>query len=166
MDIPRPSNARAKMIRRTVLVSTAVLLLGGVTLGLSRLRPAAPSVDRATVWTDEVKRGPMLREMRGLGTLVPEEIRWIPAQTDSRVDRIVLRPGAIVKSDSIILELSNPSLQRDALDAEYQLKGAEADYENLKVQVNSELLNQKAQAAAVRSEFEQAHLQHDVDDKL
>ena len=109
----------------------------------------------------------MLREVRGLGTLVPEDIRWIPAQTDSRVDRIVVRPGAIVKPESIILELSNPSLQRDALDAEYQLKGAEADYENLKVQVNSELMNQKAQtAASVRSDYEQAKLQHDVDDKL
>jgi HlyD family secretion protein len=97
---------------------------------------------------------------------VPEDIRWIPAQTDSRVDRIVNRPGAIVKPDTIILELSNPELQRDALDAEYQLKGAEADSENLKVQVNSELMNQKAQAASVRSDYEQAKLQHDVDEKL
>lgn len=154
------------MIRRIVLVSVAVLVLGGVTLGLSRLRPAAPSVDRATIWTDDVKRGPMLREVRGLGTLIPEDIRWIPAQTDSRVDRIVIRPGAIVKPDSIILELSNPELQRDALDAEYQLKGAEADYANLKVQVHSELLNQKAAAAAVHSDYEQAKIQHDVDEKL
>ncbi len=166
MDIQRPSNAHAKKIRRILYATVAVLLIAGVTFGLSRLRPAAPSVDRATVWTDDVKRGPMLREVRGLGTLVPEEIRWIPAQTESRVDRIVIRPGATVKPDSIILELSNPSLQRDALDAEFQLKGAQADYENLKVQVNSELLNQKAQAASVRSEFEQAKLQHDVDDKL
>jgi HlyD family secretion protein len=166
MDIQRPSNARSKMIRRIVLVSVAVLVLGGVTLGLSRLRPAAPSVDRATIWTDDVKRGPMLREVRGLGTLIPEDIRWIPAQTDSRVDRIVIRPGAIVKPDSIILELSNPELQRDALDAEYQLKGAEADYANLKVQVHSELLNQKAAAAAVHSDYEQAKIQHDVDEKL
>jgi len=166
MDIQRPSNARSKMIRRIVLVSVAVLVLGGVTLGLSRLRPAAPSVDRATIWTDDVKRGPMLREVRGLGTLIPEDIRWIPAQTDSRVDRIVIRPGAIVKPDSIILELSNPELQRDALDAEYQLKGAEADYANLKVQVHSELLNQKAAAAAVHSDYEQSKIQHDVDEKL
>src|ERR1700686_675474 len=166
MDIQRPSNARAKKIRRIVYGTVALLLVGGVTYGLSKLRPAAPSVDRATIWPDEVKRGPMLREVRGLGTLVPEDIRWIPAQTDSRVDRIVLRPGAIVKPESIILELSNPSLQRDALDAEYQLKGAKADYENLKVQVNSELMNQKAQAASVRSDYEQAKLQHDVDDKL
>jgi HlyD family secretion protein len=166
MDIQRPSNARAKKIKRIIIATVAVLLIAGVTFGLSRLRPAAPSVDRATVWTDDVKRGPMLREVRGLGTLIPEEIRWIPAQTESRVDRIVIRPGAVVKPDSIILELSNPSLQRDALDAEYQLKGAQADYDNLKVQVNSELLNQKAQAASVHSEYEQAKLQHEVDDKL
>jgi len=166
MDIQRPSNARSKMIRRIVLVTVAVLILGGVTLGLSRLRPAAPAVDRATVWTDEVKRGPMLREVHGLGTLIPEDIRWIPAQTEARVDRIVIRPGATVKPDSVILELSNPELQRDTLDAEYQLKGAEADYENLKVQVHSELLNQRATAAAVRSDYEQAKIQHDVDEKL
>src|SRR5277367_5496039 len=166
MDIQRPSNARSKMIRRIVLVSVAVLVLGGVTLGLSRLRPAAPAVERATIWTDEVKRGPMLREVRGLGTLIPVDIRWIPAQTEGRVDHIVLRPGATVKPDSIILELSNPELQRDTLDAEYQLKGAEADYANLKVQAQSDLLNQKATAASVRSDYEQAKIQHDVDEKL
>ena len=166
MDIPRPSNARAKMIRRIVLGAAAVLLIGGVTFGLSRLRPAAPTVDRATVWSDEVKRGPMLRELRGIGTLIPEDIQWIPAQTEAQVDRIVLRPGAIVKSDSIILELSNLTLKRDVLDAEYQLKAAEADYANLKVQVNSELLNQKAAEAGVRSEYEQAKIQHAVDEKL
>ena len=166
MDIPRPSNARAKMIRRIVLGLIALLFIGGVTFGLSRLRPAAPSVDRATVWSDEVKRGPMLREVRGIGTLVPIDIHWIPVQTDAQVDRIVLRPGAVVKPDSIILELSNPILRRDTLDAEYLLKAAEADYANLKVQVNSELLNQKAAEAAVRSEYEQAKIQHEVDDKL
>jgi len=166
MDIQRPSNARAKKIRRIVYATVAILLVGGVTFGLSRLRPAAPTVDRATIWPDEVKRGPMVREVRGLGTLVPEDIRWIPAQTDSRVERWVLRPGAIVKPSSIIMELSDPTLQRDALDAEFQLKGAEADYANLQVQVNSELMNQKANEAAVRSDYEQAHLQHDVDEKL
>jgi HlyD family secretion protein len=154
------------MIRRIVFGATAVLLIGGVTYGLSRLRPAAPTVDRATVWSDEVKRGPMLRELRGIGTLIPEDIQWIPAQTEAQVDRIVLRPGAIVKSASIILELSNLTLKRDALDAEYQLKAAEADYANLKVQVNSELLNQRAAEAGVRSEYEQAKIQHAVDEKL
>jgi HlyD family secretion protein len=166
MDIQRPSNARAKKIRRIAYATVAVLLVGGVTFGLSRLRPAPPTVDKATIWPDEVKRGPMVREVRGLGTLVPEDIRWIPAQTDSRVERWVLRPGAIVKPDSIIMELSDPTLQREALDAEFQLKGAEADYANLKVQVDSDLMNQKANEAAVRSDFEQAHLQHDVDEKL
>jgi HlyD family secretion protein len=166
MDIQRPSNARAKKIRRIAYGTIAVILIAGVTLGLSRLRPAAPTVDAATIWPDTVKRGPMLREVRGLGTLIPEDIRWIPAQTDSRVERIVLRPGAIVKPDSIILELSNLELQRDALDAEYQLKGAEADYENLKVQLSSDLLNQRAAAAAVHSDYEQAKLQHEVDDQL
>ncbi len=92
MDIQRPSNAGAKKIRRIAYGTGAVILIAGVTLGLSRLRPAAPTVEAATIWPDTVKRGPMLREVRGLGTLIPEDIRWIPAQTDSRVDRIVLRP--------------------------------------------------------------------------
>lgn len=154
------------MIRRIVYAAIAVVSLVVATFGITRLRPAAPSVDKATVWTDEVKRGPMLREVHGLGTLVPEDIRWIPAQTDSRVERWVLRPGAIVKPDSVIMELSDPTLQRDALDAEFQLKGAEADFANLKVQVDSDLMNQKANEASVRSDYEQARLQHDVDEKL
>ena len=166
MDIQRPSNARAKKIRRIAYATVAFLLIGGVTYGLSKLRPAAPSVDKATIWPDEVKRGPMLVERRGLGTLVPEDIRWITAQTDSRVDRWVLRPGAIVKPNSIIMELSDPTLQRETLDAEFQLKGAEADYANLRVLVNSELMNQKALEAGVRSDYEQSKIQHEVDSKL
>jgi HlyD family secretion protein len=166
MDIQRPSNARAKKIKRIVYVTLAVLLCAGVTLALSRLKPAAPSVDASTIWPDTVKRGPMLREVRGLGTLVPEDIHWIPVQTAARVDKIVIRPGHIVQPDTIILQLSNPELQRDVLDAEFQLKAAEANYANLRVQVDSELMNQKANEAAVRSDYEQAHLQHDVDEKL
>ena len=166
MDIQRPSNARAKKIRRIIYAAVAFLLIGGVSYGLSRLRPAAPTVDRATIWPDEVKRGPMLREVRGLGTLVPEDIRWIPAQTNATVERIVLRPGAIVHPSSVILELSDPQLQRDLLDAQYLLKGADADYANLKVQVNSQLMNQKSTEASVRSDYEQAKIQHEVDEKL
>jgi HlyD family secretion protein len=166
MDIQRPSNARAKKIRRIIYASIALVSITGVTYGVTRLRPAAPAVDKATIWTDEVKRGPMIRDVRGIGTLVPVDIRWIPAQTDSRVDRIVLHPGAIVKPDSIILELSDPILQRETLDAEYQLKAAQADLESLKVQINSELLNQKSFTATVRSDYEQAKLQHEVDEKL
>jgi len=166
MDIQRPSNARAKKIKRIVYVTAAVLLCAGVTLALSKLKPAAPSVDASTIWPDTVKRGPMLREVRGLGTLVPEDIHWIPAQTAARVDKIVIRPGHLVKPDTVILEMSNPETQRDLLDAEYLLKAAEADYSNLKVQIDSDLMTQKANEAAVRSDFEQTHLQHDVDEKL
>src|SRR4029077_9818871 len=123
MDIQRPSNARTKKIKRIVYVVAAVVVIAGVTLGLSRLKPAAPKVDKGTVWTDTEKRGPMLREVRGLGTLVPLDIRWIPAQTSARVDKIVNRPGPhILTPDTIIVEMSDPSLQRDLLDAEYTLK--------------------------------------------
>jgi HlyD family secretion protein len=166
MDIQRPSNARAKKIRRIAYGTIALMLLGGVTYALSKLKPAAPSVDKGTIWSDTVKRGPMLREVRGLGTLVPVDIRWIAAQTDAHVDKWVLRPPAIVKPDSIIMELSDPTVQKDFVDAEYQLRGAEADYDNLKVQVNSDLMSQKATEASVRSDYEQAKIQHDVDEKL
>ncbi len=166
MDIQRPSNARAKKIRRIAYGTVALMLVGGVTYGLSKLKPAAPSVDVGTVWSDTVKRGPMLREVRGLGTLVPEDIRWVAAQTDAHVDKWVLRPPAVVKPNSIIMELSDPTVQKDALDAEYQLKGAEADYQNMKVQVNSDLMSQKATEAAVRSDYEQAKINHDVKMKL
>src|SRR5882762_6502532 len=166
MDIQRPSNARAKKIKRIAYVTVAVLFCAGVTLALSKLKPAAPSVDASTIWPDTVKRGPMLREVRGLGTLVPEDIHWIPAQTAARVDKIVIRPGHLVQPDTVILEMSNPELQRDVLDAEYALKAAEANYANLRVQVDSDLMNQKANEANVRSDYEQAHLQHDVDEKL
>jgi len=166
MDIQRPSNARAKKIRRIAYGTVALMLLGGVTYALSKLKPAAPSVDAGTIWSDTVKRGPMLREVRGLGTLVPEDIRWIAAQTDAHVDKWVLRPPAIVKPNSIIMELSDPTVQKDSVDAEYQLKGADADYANLKVQVNSDLMNQKATEASVRSDYEQAKIQHEVKAKL
>ncbi len=166
MDIQRPSNARAKKIRRIAYGTVAIVLLVGVTYALSKLKPAAPLVDAGTIWSDTVKRGPMVREVRGLGTLVPEDIRWIAAQTDASVARWVLRPGAIIKPDSIIMELSDPTLQQTALDAELQLRGAEADLANLKVQVDSDLMNQKATEASVRSDYEQAKIQHDVDQKL
>jgi HlyD family secretion protein len=137
-----------------------------VTLGLSRLKPAAPSVDRGTVWTDTVKRGPMLREVRGLGTLVPLDIHWIASLTTARVDKIVIRPGHLVEPNTVILEMSDPAVAQSLVDAEYQFKGAEADLANLRVQVNSELMNQKSIEAGVRSDYEQAKLQHEVDVKL
>src|SRR5437879_4159441 len=111
MDIQRPQNVRAKMIRRIVYGVATIIIIGGVTLGLSRLRPAAPTVDAATLWPDTVKRGPMLREVRGLGTLVPEDIRWITAQADSTADRVVLRPLAIVTLYSVILKFRDQAVQ-------------------------------------------------------
>jgi HlyD family secretion protein len=166
MDIALAQNRRAKTIRRLLLAAFALLAVAGISFGLTRLRPAAPSVDGASLFSDTVKRGDMLRAVHGTGILVPEDIQWIPALNTARVSKIVLRPGATVKPDSIILELSNPELERDTLDAEYQLKAAEAQYQSVKAQMGSDILNQKAAAAAVRSEYEQAKIQHAVDEKL
>src|SRR5215471_1897768 len=166
MDIAITQNPRTKTIRRIVLASSALLLVTGISYGLSRLRPAAPSVDGASLFSDTVRRGDMLRSVHGTGMLIPEDIQWIPASTTARVSKIILRPGAIVKPDSVILELSNPELERDTLDAEYQLKAADAQYQSVKAQMGSDILNQKAAAAAVRSEYEQAKIQHEVDEKL
>jgi HlyD family secretion protein len=166
MDIERPSNTRQKNIRRAVYLAVALVAVAGAVYGVSRLRPAAPVVDKSSIWTDDVKRGSILREVRGNGSLVPEEIRWIPSQTDGRVDRILIHPGAIVKPETVILELTNPELQRDVQTAEYQLKGAQADFEDLKAQLNSDLLKQKATAATTRSQYEQAKLQSNVDEQF
>jgi len=166
MDIAIPQNEHAKLVRRIVI---AVLLLLGVAAAayaLTRLRPAAPSVDGASLFSDAVKRGDLLRAVHGVGTLVPEDIQWIPALNTARVSKIILHPGATVKADSIILELSNPELERDTLDAEYQLKAAEAQFQSVKAQMGSDILNQKAAAAAVRSEYEQSKIQHAVDEKM
>jgi HlyD family secretion protein len=137
-----------------------------ITLGLSRLKPAAPSVERATVWLDTVKRGPMLREVRGLGTLVPEDIRWIPATTEGRVERILVRPGTAVRADSIILELTNPQVEQAAQDAELQLRAAEADLTNLRVQIQNDYLAQRAAAATVDSDHAQAKMQAEMNEAL
>jgi HlyD family secretion protein len=122
MDIARPSNARQKRIRRIVYAATILLVVVLISVGLSRLQPAAPTVEASTVWRDMVKRGPMLRQVRGLGTLVPEDIRWIPATTQGRVERIILRPGTQVTPESVILELSNPQLEQELQDAELKLR--------------------------------------------
>lgn len=166
MDISRPSAARKRWIRRVVILMIVVGLVTAITVGLSRLKPAAPTVERATVWLDTVKRGPMIRQVRGLGTLVPEEIVWIPATSQGRVERRLVQPGAVVHSDTILLELSNPELEQAAVEAEMQLKAAEADYANLRVQLESQLLNQRAQAATVQAEYSQAKLQAEANEEL
>jgi len=166
MDIARPQEKRKKRVRQIVYVSVALLVAVGITGALSRLKPATPEVDHSTIWTDTVKRGPMVRDVAGLGTLVPVDIRWIPAQTSARVDKILLQSGAIVKQESVILELSGPQLQHDALDAEYAYKAAESDFANLKVQLANSLMAQKSAAADVENLYQQAKLQADLDKQL
>jgi len=166
MDISRPSNLRQKRIRRAIYGTLAALLLLLITLGLSRLRPAAPGVERATLWIDTVKRGPMVRQVRGLGTLVPEDIRWIPATTQGRVERILLRPGTTVQADSVILELTNPQLEQELRDAELKLQASEASLANLRVQLRNDDLQQQASAASIEADFLKAKLTAEVNEEL
>jgi HlyD family secretion protein len=166
VDIARPDLLEKKKRRQWAWAAVAVGAVVLVTLGVSRLKPAAPSVERATLVIDTVKRGEMVREVRGLGTLVPEEIRWIPAVTQGRVERLVLLPGTTVTPDSVILELSNPELEMQALDAESQARAAEARYTELEVRLASQLLDQKAVAARVQAESRQARLRADADAEL
>ncbi|MGB7217788.1 MAG: efflux RND transporter periplasmic adaptor subunit [Vicinamibacterales bacterium] len=166
MDIARPSNARQKKIRRVIYGTVAVTVVGLITLGLSRLQPAAPSVERATVWIDTVKRGPMVRQVHGLGTLVPEDIRWIPATTQGRVERIVIRPGTAVKADTVILELTNPALDQELEDAQLRLKSADASLASLRVQLENEYLQQQVATANVEADFKRATMQVEADEQL
>jgi len=166
LDIARPDVKRKKRIRQAAYVLAALILIPLVTYALHTLKPAAPTVDKGVVWTDTVKRGSMLREVRGLGTLVPETIRLIPAATDGQVEERYLLPGVPVKANTAILLLQNPELQQAALDAEYQQKGAEAELNNLKAQLQNLLMDQTAKAAGVRSEYHQAQIQSDTNEEL
>ena len=169
MDIQRPASvARQKKMRRIMFGVIGVLVIGVVSVVLARLKPAAPTVERATVWVDTVKRGPMLRQVRGLGTLVPvdEARRLIPAATQGRVERVVMRPGATVEVDTIVLELSDPQLQQSLSDAEQQMRAAEADYKGLEARLQSDRLTQRSAAAAVEADYRAAQLQKEVDENL
>jgi HlyD family secretion protein len=166
MDIQRPDQSKAKRKKRIVYGAVAVLALVGITIVLGRLKPAAPTVDRTVVLIDTVKRGEMRREVHGLGTLVPEEIRWIAARTQGRVDRIVLRPGAVVTPDSVIVQLMNPDVDQAAANADSQLKAAEAELLNLRVTLQSGVLAAESTAATARAEYEQAKLHAEVNDQL
>jgi HlyD family secretion protein len=167
MDVARPKSvARNKKIRRVLYLILFLILASAVTLGLSRMKPAAPTVERATVWIDTVKRGEMLRNVRGIGTLVPEEVRWIPATTDGIIEEISVRPGDTVRADSIILVMSNPDVRQRVIDAELQLKQAEADLSNLRAILENELLNQQAMQSNVQSEFNKAKLDYEANIEL
>ncbi|HEX8140388.1 MAG TPA: efflux RND transporter periplasmic adaptor subunit [Pyrinomonadaceae bacterium] len=169
MDIVRKDKDKKKRnrrLRQILFAAIGIVAIGLITLGVSRLKPAAPSIDRGTVLIDTVKRGPMLRQVRGPGTLVPEEVRVIAAATEGRVERINVQPGTEVTAGTVLLELVNPTLAQQASDAEFALRAGEADYNNLKVRLESDRMTQTAAAAQVRAEYEQAKLQLDTDEQL
>jgi HlyD family secretion protein len=166
MDIARPEDKRRKRMRRLIYAAVGLLLVGIITTALARLKPAAPSVDRSTVWTDTVKRGPMMLEVRGLGTLVPETTWTVPAATDGRVAKRYLLPGTPVKAGTVILELTNPQLEQETLDAEYQLKGAEASLEQTKAQLQNQLMDKRTQAASISSQYRTAEMQKEAKEQL
>src|SRR5687767_7841420 len=166
MDIARPDQSKARRKKRILYGALAVLILVSITFGLAQLKPAAPTVDRNLVWIDVVKKGRMLRQVRGLGTLVPEEIRWIAARTPGRVEKIILRPGAEVTADSVILMLANPDVEQAAAGAELQLKAAEAELLNLKVTLQSGVLQAESVAAGAKAACERAKLAVEVNEEL
>ena len=168
MDIARPEFKRQKRRRQILWGAVGLVCLGAATVGVSRLKPAAPEVDRSTVYPDTVKRGSLLRQVRGLGSLIPSQefTRQIPAETDATVVRILKLAGSQVKPDTILLEMSNPQVEQAAVDANLQLKAAEAEYQSLRVKLESDLMTQKAGAATVSADFTQAKMQADTDKAL
>lgn len=166
MDVKRPSQAKAKARKRLYLIGGAVLVLALITFALSRLKPAVPVMERNLVWLGTVERGEMLRQVRGLGTLIPEDIRWVAARTSGRVDRIILRPGAIVNPDDLILILTNPDVERAAFEADSLLKAAEAELANRKVDLESGVLAAEASAAQAKAQYEISKLTAEVNEQM
>ena len=166
MDVKRPQKKNRRRVKLAAYATLAVLAVAIITYGLSRLERAAPSVSRATVLTDTVKRGQMLRNVRGLGTLIPEEIRQIAAPVEGRVERKFVTPGETVHAGTVLVELSNPTLKQAAVDVEYQIKSAVADMNNLRSRLESERMSQQAAIAQIQSEYQQAKIQLDADEEL
>ena len=167
MDIKRPPKSKLKKkIRTAILIVVGLVAVGGITYGLTKLKPAAPSVEISTTVIDTVKRGEMVRDVRGNGTLVPEVTRWVPAPAEGRVENIPVQAGAVVDASTVIAELSNPQMEQQATDAEFQVKAAEADEENLRVRLESDTMTQKAAIATINAQYSQAKLQLDSDEDL
>jgi HlyD family secretion protein len=168
MDIARPEFKEQKRRRQIIIGAVIVVVIAAVTVAVYRLKPAAPTVERGTVWTDSVKRGSFLRQVRGLGSLVPsqESVLQIPAETEATVVRIRMLPGSLVKTDTILLEMSNPTVEQAAVDAQLQLKAAEAEYQSQRTKLDSDLMAQKASAATVKADYSQAQLQSQTDKAL
>jgi HlyD family secretion protein len=168
MDIARPEFKLQQSRRQIVLFGVGAVVVAAVSIGAMRLKPAAPSLERGTVWTDVVKRGSMLRQVRGPGSLMPvqEAVRQVPAETEATVVRIRVLPGTQVQADTILLEMSNSQVEQAAIDAQLQLKAAEAEYQSLRVRLDSDLMTQKAGAATVNADYSQAQRQADTDKAL
>jgi HlyD family secretion protein len=169
MDIIRDESVKRKKRQKQIILGVIVaVVIGLITLGVSRLGPAAQSVDASQIWPDTVKRGSMVRNCRGIGSLVPipADVRLIPAETDVRVERILLLPGTPVTPDSVIVELSNPQVVQEALNSDLDLKSAEAEFHNVKAKVNSDLLSLKSAAATVEAEYENAKRDADANREL
>lgn len=167
MDIKRPPKSKIKKrIRTGILIVVGVITIGGITYGLTKLKPAAPTLDRSTAVIDVVKRGELRREVRGVGTLVPQVTRWVPAPADGRVENILVQAGVEVGPGTVLVELSNPQMEQQATDADFQVKAAEADQENLKVRLESDGMTQQAAIASINAEYSQAKLQLDADEVL
>jgi HlyD family secretion protein len=167
MDIKRPPKSKIKKkIRTAVLVVVGLTTIVGITYGLTKLKPAAPTLDKSTAVIDVVKRGEMRREVRGVGTLVPQVTRWVPAPADGRVERILVEAGVEVSPHTVLVELTNPQLEQQATDADFQVKAAEADQENLRVRLESDSMTQQAAIATINAEYSQAKLQLDADEVL
>ncbi|MEZ5400309.1 MAG: HlyD family efflux transporter periplasmic adaptor subunit [Bryobacteraceae bacterium] len=165
MDVQRTDARRRKWTRRILVAGTLLITVPAITIGLARLKPAAPLVEASSVWPGEVKRGQMVRQVRGLGTLVAEDVLLVPAVTDGRVEKILVRPGAALSPETVLVILTNPELEQQTLDAEYQVKMAEAQYRDLRVQLESQTLTQKAELARIESEATLAKLRLDRDEQ-
>ncbi len=166
MDIPRKDARKKKIVRLVAGVTVLVVAVAGISYGLTKLKPAAPGVELSTLWPDTVKRGPMLREVRGLGTLVPEDTMLITATTDGRVERILVRPGTPVKADTVVMIMTSPELDTQLLQAEYAQKAAEADYKNLEVTLQKTLIDLQSAAAQIGADANTAKMQADRDTAL
>src|SRR6478672_2609421 len=168
MDIARPEFKERKRRRQIIMVAVILVAVVAVSAFVYRLKPAAPSVERGTVWTDTVKRGSMLRQVRGIGSLVPsqESVLQIPAETEATIIRIRMLPGSLVKADTILVEMSDPQVEQAAVDAQLQSKAAQAEYQSQRMKLESDLMNQKAGAATVKSDYNQSQLQSQTDKAL
>jgi HlyD family secretion protein len=167
MDIKRPPKSKIKKkIRNAVMIVVGLAAIGGITYGLTKLKPAAPTLDPSTAVIETVKRGEMIRDVRGNGTLVPEITRWVPAPAEGRVEKVNLQAGVEVDPSTVIVELTNPQMEQQATDADFQVKAAEADEENLKVKLESDTMTQKAAIATINAQYSQAKVQLDADEVL